>query len=185
MVEKILLILLIVFAFLAIQSNKLRRAVVFLGAFSALSAFLYILMGAPDAALAEAVIGSTIATIIYLAVIQKYRVFTVYFTNESQNSANDTHVTRRQNSVLVFIEKFCYKRELEPQIVYTIEDLEKVKEKDDWDLIVRRNRKMIKIYGNTNSYQFEELIKYVEKRKEILIMGGYIVELIKVGEEDE
>jgi len=152
MIEKILYIVLIFFAFITIQTPKLRRAVVYLAVFSAISAFIYVLMGAPDVALAEAVIGSTIATVIYLAALQKYRVFMIYFTDEQKTHHQDEHVSRRKDSILTTIEKFCFKRELEPQIIYTVENLDTLKNKSGWDLIVRKKEKEILLYGKKQNY---------------------------------
>jgi len=152
MIEKLLYIILIFFAFIAIQTPKLRRAVVYLAVFSAISAFIYILMGAPDVALAEAVIGSTIATIIYLAALQKYRVFMIYFTDEQKTHHQDEHVSRKKDAILTTIEKFCFNRELEPQIIYTVENLITLKKKSGWDLIIRKKEKEILLYGNKRNY---------------------------------
>jgi len=71
--EKIFLIILVVLALVALNTPKLRRAVVYLGIFSLVSSFVYLLYGAPDVAIAEAVIGSTIATVLYLVALKKYK----------------------------------------------------------------------------------------------------------------
>ena len=69
--KQYLLILLIPLAIYAIQTRKLRNAVVILGAFSLVSSLVYLFYRAPDVALAEAVIGTTISTILYLVAMQK------------------------------------------------------------------------------------------------------------------
>ncbi len=60
---EVTLILVVILAILAIQTNTLRRAIVYLCVFSLLCSFCYLLYQAPDVAIAEAVIGSTLATI--------------------------------------------------------------------------------------------------------------------------
>lgn len=168
MIEKIFYIVLILFALIAIQTPKLRRSVVYLAVFSAISAFVYVLMGAPDAALAEAVIGSTIATIIYLAALQKYRVFMIYFTDEKRTDHQKEHVSRRKDPVLNKIEEFCFKRELEVQIIYTVVDLNKLKEDPGWDLIIRKNNNKFKLYGREQNYHamaLKDECIYIEKNK--------------------
>ena len=177
-IEKILYITLIVFAFMAVQTPKLRRAVIFLAVFSAGSAFVYILLGAPDAALAEAVIGSTIATVIYLSALQKYKVFTSYYTNELRHSYNKTNLLRRGNTVLRKMEAFCLEKELEAHIVYTVENLQEIIEKKGWDLIVRRNGTHFKIYGLEQNYHVESLLKHINEQMKELTEAGYTIEFV-------
>jgi len=168
MIEKIFYIILIFFAFIAIQTTKLRRAVVYLAVFSAVSAFLYMLMGAPDAALAEAVIGSTIATIIYLVALQKYKTFIIYYTDEKKVDHQNEHVSRRKNVLLSTIEKFYFKRELEVQIIYTVVDLNVIKENPGWDLIIRKNNNKITLYGREQNYHAIALkneCTYIQKKE--------------------
>lgn len=71
MAEQIFLLLLLLFAVLALQQRRLRVAVIYLGVFSLLSSIVYLFHRAPDVAMAEAVIGSTIATILYLVALRK------------------------------------------------------------------------------------------------------------------
>ncbi|MBN2559064.1 MAG: DUF4040 domain-containing protein [Clostridia bacterium] len=177
-VEKTLYVSLIVFAFMAIQTPKLRRSVIFLAVFSAASAFVYILLGAPDAALAEAVIGSTIATVIYLSALQKYKVFTVYYTNEKRREYRQTTLIRRRNAVLNDIEAFCTSRDLEAQVVYTTESLESVHSKRGWDIVVRRDEGVFTVYGLQQNYHVEELAAFLGGKKKELGNMGYTIRFI-------
>ncbi len=177
-IEKVLYITMMVFAFMAIQTPKLRRAVIFLAVFSATSAFVYILLGAPDAALAEAVIGSTIATVIYLSALQKYKVFTIYYTNERRHAYRSTGLTRRRNALLRKMESYCSNKDLEPQIVYTTEELEEIIKKKGWDLIVRRRDAHFRVYGSIQNYHVGEIVEYIEGVKEEFTEAGYTIEFI-------
>lgn len=71
MAEKIVLILMIVISILVIHQKHLRIAVIWLGVFSLLASVAYLFRHAPDVAIAEAVIGSTLATVLYLVVLRK------------------------------------------------------------------------------------------------------------------
>lgn len=177
-VEKVLYIALIVFAFMAVQTPKLRRAVVFLAVFSATSAFVYVLLGAPDAALAEAVIGSTIATVIYLSALQKYKVFTIYYTNEKRHSYGQSNMLRRRNAVLRRMESFCLGKELEAQIVYTTQNIQDIYKKQGWDLVVRRSDNHFKVYGSEQNYHVEDLEKFMEEKGMDLKAAGYTIEFV-------
>ncbi|HPJ21869.1 MAG TPA: DUF4040 domain-containing protein [Clostridia bacterium] len=185
MVEKIMYIALIVFAFMSVQTPKLRQSVVYLAVFSAGSAFVYVLLGAPDAALAEAVIGSTIATIIYLSALQKYKVFTVYYTNEMRHEYRQSNLFRRRNAVLQRIEKFCSGKDLEAHIMYTTESLQDVMKNHGWDIIVRRNKNKFSIYGLEQNYHTEEMQKYIEGNFDDLRELGYEIELYTGRSENE
>jgi putative multicomponent Na+:H+ antiporter subunit B len=164
-VEKVFYLILIIFAFMTVHTSKLRRAVVFLAVFSASSAFVYVLLGAPDAALAEAVIGSTLATIIYLATLQKYRVFTIYYTDMDKKAHRDIHISRKDSTILSLIEGFCFQRELEPQVIYTVESLERLKAKTGWDIIVRKKGRSITVHGKERNYHVNALKEYINGEK--------------------
>lgn len=59
-------VLLIVIAFLALNSKKLIRAVLYLSALSMLTVVAFVLMKAPDVAVTEAVIGSGLVTALFV-----------------------------------------------------------------------------------------------------------------------
>ncbi|MDX1357761.1 MAG: DUF4040 domain-containing protein [Clostridia bacterium] len=177
-VEKILYIALIVFAFMTVQTPKLRRAVIYLAVFSATSAFVYVLLGAPDAALAEAVIGSTIATVIYLSALQKYKVFTIYYTNERRQEYRQSNMLRRRNTVLRRMESFCSGKELEAHVLYTTESLDEVFAKQGWDLIVRRKDSHFKVYGMEQNYHVDDLEDFFKEKGKDLIEAGYTIDFI-------
>jgi multicomponent Na+:H+ antiporter subunit B len=75
MIEYLMLTSLIVLVLLIVQQSSLRAAIVLLGAYSLMSSLVYLHHGAPDVALAEAVIGSTLATVLYLAALRKQEAF--------------------------------------------------------------------------------------------------------------
>lgn len=176
-VEKLIYIALIVFAFMSVQTPKLRRSVVYLAVFSAGSAFVYVLLGAPDVALAEAVIGSTIATAIYLSALQKYKTFTVYYTNELRHEYRRTNLFRRRNTVLQRIEKFCSGKDLEAHVLYTTESLADVIKNHGFDIIVRRKNNKFSIYGSEQNYHIEDMKKYIEDNFDDLRKEGYEIDL--------
>ncbi len=59
-------ILLLAIAFLAINSKKLIKSVLFLSALSMLAVVSFVLMKAPDVAITEAVIGSGLVTALFV-----------------------------------------------------------------------------------------------------------------------
>jgi len=65
-VEIFITVLLVVLAFLAINSKSLIKSVMFLSALSMLSVIGFVLMKAPDVAVTEAVIGSGLVTSLFV-----------------------------------------------------------------------------------------------------------------------
>ena len=70
MTEKIFLIGLIVLAIAAVNTSHLRRSIIYLGIFSLISSLVYLFYGAPDVAIAEAVIGSSLTTVLFLVALK-------------------------------------------------------------------------------------------------------------------
>ena len=67
----ILIILMIVLAILSVQFKDLLAAVVAMGAVSLIISLLFLLLQAPDVAMAEASIGAALTMIIYIIVVRK------------------------------------------------------------------------------------------------------------------
>lgn len=162
MTIKLAFLLLIIIAVIVVQAEKLRRSVVYLGILSMIGSYTYLLYGAPDVAIAEAVIGSTLSTILFLVALQKYRVFTIYCVHPSAHRLDDREIRRSRGSLLHLAEQFCIERELEPQIVYTVEPPESIKSSHQHDLIVEHDRDMVRLHGPCHSYLTEGIMTHIE-----------------------
>lgn len=119
--KEVILLCLIVCAVLTIQTQKMKIAIIYLGTFSILIAFVYLLQGAPDVALAEAVIGSTMTTILFVVAIHKYKLFRIYIIVESTKIDDDIYKNKTYRGILSYINIFCYKKGLDPLVIYTID----------------------------------------------------------------
>ena len=159
MIEAILLLLLILLAIVAVETQILRMAVVFLGIFSLLLSFLYLYYGAPDVAIAEAVMASGLVTLLYLTALKRYRVYNICFTNQMFREVDDRYIVEgtRRGQLLREVEQFCISKELEPQVVFTPEDLETLMETRKYDLIIRQEGDQLTIYGSQENYFVDEL----------------------------
>ncbi len=151
------LILLIILAIAAIQTRYLRHAVIYLGVFSLAISYVYLLYKAPDVALAEAVIGSTIATILYLVALQKYKIFTIYYCIPKDHSNQSLFLSTYKQQLVKTLEKFCTKQELEAQFIYSIEPLEMIKKKRQYALIIEEDADGIIFYGHPENYKLDAL----------------------------
>ncbi|NDL67423.1 Na(+)/H(+) antiporter subunit B [Anaerotalea alkaliphila] len=162
---KVFLVLMVVFAVMAVQTPKLRQAVVYLGIFSLISSFVYLLYSAPDVAIAEAVIGSTLATILYLVALKKYAVYTIYFT-DTVDSGLEEAVAARRARILELVEGFCTERELEAHVIYTAEGKEQIQQNHSYDLIVMQEGEAVTVCGSRESYHVDGIRSHLlEKDK--------------------
>jgi energy-converting hydrogenase B subunit D len=69
----ILVLVIIIAAFMALESKKLVMAVIAAGLVSLISSIVYVLLAAPDVAMTEAAIGSGLSTIMFLYVLRKVK----------------------------------------------------------------------------------------------------------------
>ena len=160
-VDGILLLLAVVLAAVTVWTRILRHAIVFIGVFSFIISYLYLYYGAPDVAIAEAVIGSGLVMLLYLTAIKRYRTYTVCVVDETVDRIEDATMydlaTSQGGKVIEEIERFCLSRELEPQIVFTPETVESVQRNGRYDLIVRRASDDVTVMGRDDNFLVDEL----------------------------
>lgn len=159
--KQVALILLVIMAIVTIQTQRLRNAIIYLGAFSLSMSFVYMLYNAPDVAIAEAVIGSTLATILYLVALQKYKVFTIYYHVHS-GDVNDKHYSHKKYFEYVkLLEIFCAKQELEPQIIYTTEEKEVIMENNRYSIIIEDHSDELVLHVHSENCKVDELERFL------------------------
>ncbi|GAU77933.1 DUF4040 domain-containing protein [Fusibacter sp. 3D3] len=160
---KLSLIVLVILAIMTVQTQKMRHAVVYLGAFSLTISFIYLLYNAPDVAIAEAIIGSTLSTILYLVALQKYKIFTVYYCLSEAEFEDQSHLTAEHLQFKKLLDKYCAKQELEPQIIYTVDATKTIIEHHPYALIVQNEPTNIKIWGHPENYKMDSLISFFDR----------------------
>jgi uncharacterized MnhB-related membrane protein len=165
MAEKIFLILLIILAIISLNTTKLRRAVIYLGLFSLAGSFTYLLYGAPDVAIAEAVIGSGIATVLYLVAIKRYQVFTIYFLHNGDYEYCDPLIKREHSRLIKGIENLIAGKELEPHTISTMEDSRYILSHKEYDLLVEPGKDEVCIYGFSEDYHLDDIEKLTTGKK--------------------
>ena len=157
-VEIIALAMMIILAIVTVSSMKLRRAIIYMGAFSLLSSFVYLLSNAPDVAIAEAVIGCTFSVILLLTALKKYRIMTIYYAEEK-----DCDISKELcEKFIVDIEKFLVEHEFEPQLVRTELDDESLHEQDRFDLLVVGVADSVNIYTASDNFNSDMIGKFIE-----------------------
>ncbi len=160
-IDQVLLGMSVVLAAAAVWTRILRHAVIYLGLFSFLCSFLYLFYGAPDVAIAEAVIGSGLVMLLYLTAIKRYRTYTVLVSDETVERIEDSTMRAvggtEEGKLIQEIEKFCISRELEPEILFTKKPVPRVIEDGRFDLIVRRTGESTTVFGRSDNFLVDEL----------------------------
>lgn len=166
MLLKLVLISMVILALFAVLSDKLRRVVIYLGIFSFVSSFAYLLYSAPDVAIAEAIIGSTLSTILFLVALKKYSVFTVYYLLSDTPQIGDEHIMQSSSSLLRHINNYCKEQDLEPHLIFSPEDRTNVAQNHAYDLIVEQVGENSIVSGNKENLKIDGLFDLLEKSKD-------------------
>lgn len=153
---EIMLILLVIFAVAAINTRHLRHAVIYLVFFSLCISLVYLLYNAPDIAIAEAIIGSTLSTILYLVALQKYKIFTIYCKVDNIDEASYSDLIDN-TQLMKTVKKFCTKQELEAQIIHSSLPLENIVSNYKYAIIIENYSYKFIIHGHYDNYQLEKL----------------------------
>ncbi len=148
MIDKLIFILMIVTAIYIVSSRNLKRIIVALSALSLLAAFCYLIYHAPDVAVAEAVIGSALSTILFIVALKKHRTFYVYFSSKSENKQSDFKVRAGMEEVASKVMDYCSENDLEAQSVFTHENPKDIADEHLYDLILEKEGEKIIVYGS-------------------------------------
>ncbi len=166
MIDSAILLTMCIFALLAIQARLLRNAIIHLAVLSVLAAFLYMRIAAPELAIAEAVIGSGLVTLLYLAALKRNRVYTIGVVGD-QNARHlaDPYMHHLMRThALREIREFFLIREYQLQIVFVPEALDEALRNDAYDLILQEDDSDIVAYTDDESYIMMELEMLIQMR---------------------
>ncbi len=157
--EIILLVSMVVLAIVTVEAKKLRRSVIYMGAFSLLSSFVYLLAGAPDVAIAEAFIGCTISVVLFLTALKKYRIITIYYTT----TEDDIPGTSEQycQKLISDLENFLSSHDFEPQLIKTDLYDTTLHENEAFDLLVVNMGDSVSIYSSKGNYHTPMISHYL------------------------
>jgi uncharacterized MnhB-related membrane protein len=164
-------------AFLAINSNNLMRAIILLSSFSVLCSIAYFLLHAPDVAIAEAVIGCSLSTILFLVALRKYRIFTVYIVlNEEIDGSAKFKIER---NIIKYVKTINH----EANYILTKEPVEKIVSKYKFDSVLVCNGDDIVFHGYDSNYHFDLMCEFFKENSDFKVATRYInepeMELVK------
>ncbi len=170
MIDKFVFAAMIAVAFFIVISRSYKRIIVAMGVFSLLASFCYLLYHAPDVALAEAIIGSALSTILYIVALKKHRSFYVYLTSASNSKTSDLRLRRHMQNIMAKIMEYCQDNELEAQTVFTSQSPGEIANEHVYDLILEKQNEKVNIYGlqtEKHVQMIKQLLNEDEKEQEI------------------
>lgn len=178
----LIFILMIIMAIATIQTPILRHAVLYLAVFSLLCSFAYLLYQAPDVAIAEAVIGCTLSTVLYLVALKKYTIFRVYYCNHSKTPQNQPFINAQKNSLVSMLQTYLINIELELDLINTTKSVKDLESSTAYDIIIEHSDKAIIIHGAESNYHFEGFKDYCMSHPDDNVTFMYIKEPEEMGE---
>ncbi len=155
--DKFIFIFMIFLALFIVSSRNYKRIIIALGAFSLLASFCYLLYHAPDVAIAEAVIGSALSTILFIVALKKHRTFYIYFTGGSRQVQSDSKLRAETKDVASKIMGYLDNHDLEAQAVYTWEPPGKIANEHLYDLILHSENDRITLYGSNTELHVQAI----------------------------
>ncbi|MDD3027786.1 MAG: DUF4040 domain-containing protein [Erysipelotrichaceae bacterium] len=165
---------LIVFAILAVQSRSLRNAVIYLAVFSLVCSIVYLLLNAPDVAIAEATIGCTLSTILYLVALKKYKIFTVYYNCYFNDESHLAILQKERDQIHRILRDFAVGQELQLDLINTATSFTKLKESATCDVVIFHSPSGIWLHGIKNSYQYQKLLELLKNQEDLVKEGKFI-----------
>lgn len=167
MADVALLVTMFLFAAIALHTRMLRLSIIALAMFSLLGALLFLLYSAPELAIAEAIIGSALATLLFLTALKRYPVFTIGVVSVLPDRLNDAHILRaKYSSVFRHIRTFLLQREREAQLVFTLLAVEEAVQESYYDMVVEVGTDPVTVHGSIDDYMIVELEMSLELHRE-------------------
>lgn len=159
MTELIVMGTMLVLAVLAIHASQLRVAIIYLSVFSLLTALLYLLLAAPELALAEGAIGSGLVTLLYLACLKKNRVYTIGVVSEPAVAvlSDEEHRSVESSEITRQIRDFLTRRELDVQLVFIDRSFDQAMAEGKFDLLLIDGANGITAHSTEEDYVTIEL----------------------------
>ena len=157
MMEIPVLLLTIILAVVTIQVSNLKVAVIAMGAFSLMLSIQYLLLSAPDVALAEAAIGSTLSTVLLLVALSRYKVFHICLIEPDQPDPEADRLIRQ-------IEGYCASADLDMHLVRSTTGLPHALQAYRHDLVIHREGAELVLFGRERHYRIAELDRYLDNQ---------------------
>jgi uncharacterized MnhB-related membrane protein len=149
----------IAFVVAAIFTPRKLNSIIYLSIFSLLASWSYVFDHAPDVAIAEAVIGSTMFTILFLVAMKKYRRYRVFFLFR-EPSGKDKMVKK----LVRILKKFAFINDIQFDKVYVLSHIDDIHERGiEYDFVIQKNLDNFFIFGREENEDFQLFIDYIKE----------------------
>ena len=176
MLEQLLMVCLVVFAVLSVSTSNFRRAVIYMAIFSLIMSLAFLYYKAPDVAIAEAVIGSAMATVLYLVALRKQDRLTICVLGEacghsgSDDSSNGLSglqgssigLSEEAASLVERLRVHFRRKRVNIQLIRSDEPLESLLETQFHDLLLCQADNRLTLYGRPADYRLDEIEQLVK-----------------------
>ncbi len=164
-----MLIGLLVFAIMTVQAVNFRRAIIYSAVFSLIMSLIFLQYKAPDVAIAEAIIGSALATVLYLVALRKQERITVCLLGGDCFSPEDDTGNNGlvgEASLLVQALSAHFGREkIALKLIRSDEPLELLLEQQYFDLLLCQADHQLTLYGKQTDYRLDAIDRLAQENK--------------------
>lgn len=165
MFDKMFLLLLLALAIIVVFAKDLKQSVIYLGMFSLVCAILFLVYGSPDLAIAEAVIGGGLSTILYLIAMKQADHFTVcVITGASKGEPCAS--TREIEAVILEIKALLQTRNLTCIVKYSENDSKHIDESFEADLAMYAEGETVILCGLSQEHNLDLIEQLLESGNE-------------------
>lgn len=158
-INQLFYVAMIAFVVAAIFTPRKLNSIIYLSIFSLLASWSYVFDHAPDVAIAEAVIGSTMFTILFLVAMKKYRRYRVFFLFREPSSKD-----KNTKKLVRTLKKFSYINDIQFDKVYVLSEISDIHERGiDYDFIIEKEDDLFHIYGHEANQDFTVFQEYMKE----------------------
>ncbi len=146
MIDQLFFAMILVVALYIVLSKNLKYIIIASGVLSLFATFCYLIYSAPDVALAEAIIGCSLSTILYIIALKKYRSFYIFLTSNSKKETSDFRRRLNNFNIMSKIDSYCHDKELQVHSINSWTTPELIEKEHVFDLILENKNGKINIF---------------------------------------
>ena len=156
-----MLVGLVIFAILTVNTANFRRAVIYSAVFSLILSLSFLYYQAPDVAIAEAVIGSALASVLYLVALRKQDRMTVCLLGaacqENGQEQDLVGLTQEAERLLQMMRDHFRAKKVTLHVIRSDEPLEALLARQHHDLLLCQADHRLTLYGRPADYRLDEI----------------------------
>ncbi len=161
---EIVLISLVILAIFLVQTENLRNAVIVNSVFGMGMSFVFLLYGATDVAVAQAVISTVISTIIFIVALQQYQVYDIFCRLNEGEKGDTLYRNSSRRHIIDLVYEYCKLESLSPRLTYTNETRREIIENHIYELIVEQKPDGTVVFvGHSENLKLPLLKTFVEE----------------------